>query len=62
MVSFEVLVDFKVPWECFWEFFGYFSGMAAKVKTVLAPARELDFQGLGASGSVLFEGLARTSF
>ena len=46
----------------FGSFLSIFSGMAAKVKTVLAPARELDFQGLGASGSVLFEGLARTSF
>ena len=36
-----------------------FSGMGAKVKTVLAPTRELDFQGLGGSGSVLFEGLVR---
>ena len=39
-----------------------FSGMAAKVKTVLAPARELDFQGLGGSGSILFQSLVRTSF
>ena len=39
-----------------------FSGMAAKVKTMLAPARELDFQGLGGSGSVLFEVPARASF
>ena len=41
---------------------GFFSGMGAKVKTVLAPAREFDFQGLGGSGSILFEGLVRTSF
>ena len=39
-----------------------FLSMGAKVKTVLPPAQELDFQGLGASGSVLFEGLVRTSF
>ena len=61
-VLFEFLVDFRVPWERFWGFLDIFSGMAAKVKTVLAPARELDFQGLGGSGSVLFEGLVRTSF
>ena len=46
----------------FGSFLDIFSGMAAKVKTVLALARRLDFQGLGPSGSVLFEGLARTSF
>ena len=46
----------------FGSFLDIFSDMAAKVRTVLAPARELDFQGLGASGSVLFESLARTSF
>ena len=41
---------------------GIFSGMGAKVKTVLAPTQEFDFQGLGGSGSILFEGHVRTSF
>ena len=61
-VLFEFFVDFRVSWGRFWSLLGIFSGMGAKVETVLAPAREFDFQGLGGSGSVLFEGLARTSF
>ena len=70
--QFEVLCCTRFCWS-FWStlgslgsafgsFLDIFSGMAAKVKTMLALTRELDFQGLGASGSVLFEGLARTSF
>ena len=39
-----------------------FCSVAANVKTGLALAWELDFQGLWGSGSVLFEGLARASF
>ena len=58
----QFLVDFKVPWERFWEPSGIFSGMGVKLKTVLALTREPDFQGLGVSGSVLFEGLVRASF
>ena len=42
---FEFLVDFRIPWGRFGEPLDSFAGMAAKVKTVLAPARELDFQG-----------------
>ena len=57
-----VLVDFEVPWGAFGNPFAIFSGMGAKVKTVLALSGELDLQGLGGSGSVLFEGLVRTSF
>ena len=46
-VLFEFVVDFRVPWVRFGNLLGIFSGMGAKVKTVLAPTRELDFQGLG---------------
>ena len=41
---------------------GIFSGMGVKVKTVLSPAREFDFQGLGGSESVVFRALCEHRF
>ena len=41
---------------------GIFSGMGAKVKTVLVPAREFDFQGLGGSDRSFLRALCERRF
>ena len=61
-VLFEFLVDFRVPWERFWELFGHLFGHGCESENSAGACTGVRFSRFRGSGSVLFEGLVRTSF